>query len=62
MFDAVARHYDRMNKFMSLGMDQDWRRFLIEGLEVRPPVRFRPASAALPHPPTHPHDPSIRQQ
>lgn len=44
MFDAVARHYDRMNKFMSLGMDQDWRRFLIEGLEVgrsvRPSVRF----------------------
>ncbi len=35
MFDAVAAHYDRMNKFMSLGMDQGWRRFLIEGLEVR---------------------------
>ena len=52
MFDAVARHYDRMNKFMSLGMDQDWRRFLIEGLEVRPSVRLRLPLHYHIHPPT----------
>ncbi|EWM26372.1 ubiquinone menaquinone biosynthesis methyltransferase [Nannochloropsis gaditana] len=35
MFDAVAKHYDRMNKLMSLGLDQSWRWFLIEGLELQ---------------------------
>lgn len=35
MFDAVAQHYDRMNKFMSLGLDQSWRRFLIEEMQLR---------------------------
>lgn len=35
MFDAVAQHYDRMNKFMSLGLDQSWRRFLIAEMQLR---------------------------
>jgi demethylmenaquinone methyltransferase/2-methoxy-6-polyprenyl-1,4-benzoquinol methylase len=35
MFDAVAKHYDHMNKLMSLGMDMKWRRFLVENLQVR---------------------------
>jgi ubiquinone/menaquinone biosynthesis C-methylase UbiE len=34
MFDSVAKHYDRINKYMSLGLDKQWREFLVENLQV----------------------------
>jgi demethylmenaquinone methyltransferase/2-methoxy-6-polyprenyl-1,4-benzoquinol methylase len=32
MFDRVAPHYDRVNRVISLGLDQRWRRATIEAL------------------------------
>ena len=34
MFDRIAPSYDRMNRIITLGLDQRWRRSLIEALEV----------------------------
>lgn len=34
MFDSVAKHYDRINKYMSLGLDKQWREFLVDNLQV----------------------------
>lgn len=34
MFDRIAPSYDRMNRIITLGLDQRWRRSLIERLEV----------------------------
>ncbi|MGH8878901.1 MAG: demethylmenaquinone methyltransferase [Stackebrandtia sp.] len=39
MFDAVAPRYDRMNTFMSLGMDRRWRAATREALDLRPGQR-----------------------
>ncbi|KAH8053500.1 2-octaprenyl-6-methoxy-1,4-benzoquinone methylase [Aureococcus anophagefferens] len=36
MFNRIARRYDLANKFMSLGMDQGWRRGLVAALELAP--------------------------
>ncbi len=36
MFDRIARRYDMLNRIMSLGMDQGWRRRTVEALELRP--------------------------
>jgi demethylmenaquinone methyltransferase/2-methoxy-6-polyprenyl-1,4-benzoquinol methylase len=30
MFDAIARRYDLMNRVMTLGQDQRWRRFVVK--------------------------------
>ena len=36
MFDGIARRYDLLNRINSLGMDQGWRRRLVESLELAP--------------------------
>ena len=35
MFDRIAPSYDRMNRLITLGFDQRWRRSLIDALGVR---------------------------
>jgi demethylmenaquinone methyltransferase/2-methoxy-6-polyprenyl-1,4-benzoquinol methylase len=35
MFDGVAPRYDRVNRLISLGLDQGWRRRTVAGLELR---------------------------
>jgi len=36
MFDRIARRYDMLNRIMSLGMDQRWRRRTVKALELKP--------------------------
>lgn len=36
MFDAIAERYDLLNRILSLGMDQSWRRALVESLGPEP--------------------------
>ncbi len=36
MFDRVAQRYDLLNKCMSLGLDDGWRRRLVQKLDLRP--------------------------
>mmetsp|Transcript_56607 Transcript_56607/g.82828 ORF Transcript_56607/g.82828 Transcript_56607/m.82828 type:complete len:281 (+) Transcript_56607:98-940(+) len=35
MFDTIAPKYDLINKFMSLGLDQSWRRKLISSIDIQ---------------------------
>jgi demethylmenaquinone methyltransferase / 2-methoxy-6-polyprenyl-1,4-benzoquinol methylase len=35
MFDRIAHRYDRLNRIMSVGLDQGWRRRLVESLNVQ---------------------------
>ena len=36
MFDAIAHRYDLMNRAMTLGFDQSWRRLLVEKADLPP--------------------------
>jgi demethylmenaquinone methyltransferase/2-methoxy-6-polyprenyl-1,4-benzoquinol methylase len=36
MFDAIAARYDLLNRVISLGVDQRWRRRMVEAIEARP--------------------------
>lgn len=36
MFDGIANRYDLINRVMSLGLDQSWRRRLIRALDLSP--------------------------
>jgi demethylmenaquinone methyltransferase/2-methoxy-6-polyprenyl-1,4-benzoquinol methylase len=40
MFDAIAPHYDRLNRILSLGIDQRWRRQAVEMLRPFQPKRI----------------------
>jgi demethylmenaquinone methyltransferase/2-methoxy-6-polyprenyl-1,4-benzoquinol methylase len=39
MFDRIAPRYDLLNRMMSLGQDQRWRRTTIDALELQPGAR-----------------------
>ena len=39
MFDSIASHYDIVNKVISLGSDEAWRRALVSSLELMPGKR-----------------------
>jgi demethylmenaquinone methyltransferase / 2-methoxy-6-polyprenyl-1,4-benzoquinol methylase len=39
MFDAIAPRYDLLNRLLSLGIDQRWRRQLVQQLALRPDAR-----------------------
>ena len=32
MFDGIASDYDQMNRVMTMGQDQKWRRFVVQCL------------------------------
>ncbi len=39
MFDRIAARYDFMNRIISLGIDQRWRRRTVDALELKPGAR-----------------------
>lgn len=39
LFNRVADHYDLMNRFMTLGRDRAWRRFLIAQINLGPRMK-----------------------
>ena len=40
MFDGIAARYDFVNRVISLGIDQSWRRRTVRALELRPGARI----------------------
>lgn len=40
MFESVAPHYDRMNRILSVGLDQGWRRNSLRELDCAPGSRI----------------------
>ncbi len=40
MFDSLARHYDLMNRVLSMGLDHRWRRKAVEALAPRAGGRY----------------------
>jgi demethylmenaquinone methyltransferase / 2-methoxy-6-polyprenyl-1,4-benzoquinol methylase len=40
MFDGIARRYDLLNRVISLGIDQSWRRQTVDALKLRPGMRI----------------------
>ena len=64
MFDAIAARYDLLNRILSLGMDQGWRRRAVEALALRPGARVLDLATGTAdlamaifqaHPPADPH-------
>lgn len=45
MFGRIARHYDLLNRVMTLGQDQSWRREAIRHLDPQPGQRILDAGA-----------------
>jgi demethylmenaquinone methyltransferase/2-methoxy-6-polyprenyl-1,4-benzoquinol methylase len=37
MFDSIAQRYDFLNRFLSLGIDQGWRKKAISHFKSKPP-------------------------
>ncbi len=40
MFDGIARRYDLLNRVISLGIDQSWRKKTVAALRLRPGARI----------------------
>ncbi len=40
MFDGIARRYDLLNRVISLGIDQSWRKKTVEALRLTPGARI----------------------
>jgi len=60
MFDTIAKHYDRLNRLISLGFDRRWRKAAVNALTLPPEARLLDiatgtASFALEIARRHPH-------
>jgi len=39
MFDGIARHYDLLNRLISLGLDRGWRQEVVRSVHIQPGAR-----------------------